>query len=371
MLWLFVFFLQIYFIQSATIGALCDDFSTLCHQETCTSGAFVGSVVDESQCPFVRASDGTVNRECTACRSGYTCTLVGDCVLATNLLGQSCSADAECQPWIPDISEAPYKCDGGVCVEDRTGLMLPGDSGCSLNTDCFGVSTCNAGTCVGSNACADSRECEPDQTCVSGICEDRSPEGTYCEDSTNCDNTQLCFEGICTDRFTFTFDELCGYDDPISQNFGCTANLQCVKVGNTNEYRCEPSPISGGACNPLVVGQCPASQICECDLDSARGTCKPLTEDGRCATFWRQYFQCADLNGCRAENYDRTFSGACVRQNCFSAWSSLQKCRSSTQLNTFSQESCEIVRRTEIKAGNIIAPLDENGAASELFNLFE
>lgn len=371
MLWLLVVLLQIAFVQSASIGALCDEFATACHEETCTPNAFVGSVVDSSQCPFVRVADGTVMRECTACRSGYTCTQAGECVLATSLLGSSCSSDLECKPWIPDISEAPYRCAAGTCVEDRTGLMLPGDTGCSSNSDCFGASTCSAGLCVGSNACSDSRECEPEKSCQSNVCVDRFVAGSECDDSTDCPNTQMCFENICENRFKFVQNNVCGFDDPISQNFGCAANLQCVQVGNTNEYRCEPTPISGTACNPLVTGQCGASQICECDRDSSRGTCKPVTEDGRCATFWRQYFQCADLNGCRTENYDRIFEGSCVRDNCFSEWSSVQKCRSATQLDTFSQESCEIARRTEIKAGNIIAPLDENDAAGCLFNIFE
>ena len=343
-----------------------------CQDFTCTTGAFDGQLVDESKCPFERFGNTTM-RVCRACAAGSTC--VGSkCEDVTNLLGKACSSDEQCRPVVPDITRFPYSCIGGFCAINKTEALYAGDAGCTVDSDCYVLSTCSAGTCIEPVNCDEDLDCRGNRYCDKTsipVCAPRILGKRLCFTSAECAASEMCVQGACESRFTLGLNDWCNRDEYV-RRFGCAVNLQCVDLPLSTRAICQPSKTNAqlpDTCNFYRTDECPLGYTCQCDPETFKGQCYPISEDGRCAALWKSYFTCTFGAGCRDEHYDFVSPGMCVYDRCFSEWALLQECRYEKTIGSVPDGECEVTRLANIRAGNIILPFqpeDVDDAASQL-----
>lgn len=370
MIYLTLVFFLLFHTYYAQVAKQCRPFSVACSSDTCTD-AFNGAEVTVTDCPFV-AFQTTTERQCLACKAGYTC-VSGNCERNDDVFpGKVCANDDQCRPFIPDITRAPLSCDGGNCVLDLTGLLYPNDAGCTSNADCIDDTTCSAGTCIEVGAgCTDDIECLGTNWCNMGLCVARVPGG-LCTESRSCGGGEVCVNGRCTTAFIRNLDIRCNTDD-IAKNISCGTGLQCVNNPLSSRAECQISPLSNNACDITRVDQCAAGTLCTCDLDSGRGACTPIVEDGRCANQFTAYYNCQFASACRRDVPAFIFPGTCLYENCFRQWSSLQTCRYTTIRDVYSRGTCEVSRLAQQRSGNEIVPFeptDDNNPANVIPMIF-
>jgi hypothetical protein len=103
------------------------------------------------------------------CRSS---TDSGCCIAGTNIVGDACANDFECDS---DV------CTEGLCAPPPPREVIVGGS-CSRQ-DCVALATCVDGTCVEGNPdtegepCLEADDCDTGETCIAGVCTVSSGSG--------------------------------------------------------------------------------------------------------------------------------------------------------------------------------------------------
>lgn len=335
----------------------CGSYVVRCAAEgqPCTAAATgVGPSVNPAVCPVGDGGGGGNPPTCFGCQAGLYC-LAGTC---TPIEGKSCSVDADCASFVPEIYGRPLVCTGISCVRLPVNIYARGDN-CTFDAECLGPMTCDAGKCNLTTTCTASTQCLHTEYCSGGACVPRvSTNGACSADPDNaCRHGLTCSNGLCQAVFSREVGEDCSA--PTAQSLACLSGRQCAQVNGT--YECSIyANVVGDACVADLPGECaPEAQKiaqCDCSLASGAGACYAVTPRAVCQVQWASLTSCATQAQCvweEASPFARMYSGSCLFDRCASEAAALASCLDAP--NDWISLSCGTVDGLREAAG--LAPL--------------
>jgi hypothetical protein len=266
---------------------------------------------------FTACEDGgiIIDTECDpACKEGQVCKL-GQCVIdpgwTVDPLPLQCTEDKECK------QDADERCVDGVCKSE-----------CDEDNPCAEGACNDSGRCV--IECDDDDPCPGGDFCVKGVCKALSCESAcdrahVCQSAGNEDDPSVgeCVEVECLDG---------------GGAYRCTSLQTCVADPNATdplEGVCRPSctvPATGMLiCLPPTGGE----EVClgiESQTSGSAGTCEPVVCGSPCNA-WTGF--------CAAGPPEDLTAGQCVTANCHNACTAGEFCRSTGDLRHPTAGQCE------------------------------
>lgn len=318
-------------------GTVCDDANACTENETCVEGACDlggivncndGDVCTDQTCNSTQGCLYTSNS--SPCNDGSKCT-EGFCVEGT------CSLEAlKCDDENP--------CTDDLCVFGQGCVFLPNSSSCEDGNVCTLDDGCQGGLCIAgsldtcddSNVCtsdacnevvgcvnlAQENECDTEDKCTVGVCEESECATT----PSQCDDGDVCTLDGCSSLSGCTFEaitgESCSDDNACTEDDVCVSGVciggkqtlcddgeECTADACDDNQGCLVIPLVGAACTDDLV--CTTGNVCE-----TTGLCGPGDEvqcdDGNVCTIDTcspsagcefspaNFFVCDDGNDCTA-----------------------------------------------------------------------
>lgn len=288
----------------------CDDSNSCTLDDTCTSGACIGTPIVCS--PIDECHD-------TQCTNG-------ECVQVPNTAscddGNSCTTND--------------KCSNGVCQGDSVV--------CNDNNPCTDDACNVAGFCVytyNNNQCDDGNGCTLGDVCSLGKCTSGSQQ-VICDDFNSCTSeycdtkTGQCvfsnIDGVCNDLNGCTENDKCVRGACVGTPMQCTGSNTCYDYFcNTETGTCDQKPNTNicddnNLCTSFsscVQGECVGVPVqCPSSTDCTKYACNPSS--GLCVSDKLNSGTCSDNNSC-------TTNDVCVNGECKGT---LQQCNLQCSLDT-------------------------------------
>jgi hypothetical protein len=256
--------------ESLANGTSCDSGNRCTNGDSCQTGVCVpgperpcavGHVCNEVRC---NPASGVCNllipiANGTSCQSNDLCRPNGSCQAG------------ECVPGAPIGCEQLDDChDPGVCDPLTGACSNPAKQDgvfCPLADQCYQVTTCQAGECVGEMRL----QCQTDNPCLAGACD---PVSGLCEyisvlSGTTCSTGNPCTIGACDGAGTCV---------PTPSNEGGTCNGGGVCVGGSCCVR-TTCQAQGATCGTISDG-CDGMLDCGCCPQGCNGRCGTMVPNG-------------------------------------------------------------------------------------------
>ena len=311
----------------AASGTVCSDGDTRTSDDTCASGACVGTV----RCSTTLCRAANTQCHVASCGTDGTCGEVSRADGAACTDGNPSTVNDRCQS---GVCRGMNLCDGVVCAQnDACGQVLacdPSTGTCKRialadGTQCDDgdVSTsgdkCVSGTCIGSVACA-GMTCFPSEpecytsACVNSQCTQHPKQDwTPCDDGRQATSDDHCISGVCVGSSK-------------CDGVVCTAALQCMEAGHcipdTGECT-EPITSDGVACDDgdattsgdrCAQGVCVGTVVCAgttCHVNDTQCHTAACGNAGECTIIAKpDGTTCTDFNSATIE--DHCVQGSCI-----------------------------------------------------------
>jgi RHS repeat-associated protein len=201
----------------------------------------------------------------SGCSDGNVCNGVETCV------------SGSCVPGTPPVVDDQNPCTTDSChpTNGVTHVNVANGTACNDGDLCTNSSSCQAGTCVGSNpvVCTALDQCHNAGTCnpATGVCSNpNKPNGTSCSDGNACTASDTCQSGSCTAGSTVPTDDgnACTTDGcdpssgvthtPVAQGTPCSDQDVCngSETCNTIGFCSAGTPLPTDDANPCTADAC-------------------------------------------------------------------------------------------------------------------